>query len=66
MAREAGDVRPAPISRIIEQPGSDYTVDVIKALDIEYVAANPGTSTGGIHESIINYGGNRSPEWLTC
>ncbi len=66
MAREAGNVRPAPVTRVIEQPGSDYMVDVIKALGIEYVAANPGTSTGGLHESIINYGGNSSPEWLTC
>jgi len=53
-AREAGNVRPAPVSRVIEQPGSDYMVDVVKALGIEYVAANPGTSTGGLHESIIN------------
>ena len=25
-----------------------------------------GTSTRGIHESVINYGGNSNPEWLTC
>jgi hypothetical protein len=48
-AREAGNVRPAPVSRVLEQPGSDYMVDEIKALGIEYVAANPGTSTGGLH-----------------
>jgi len=66
LAREAGDVRPAAVTRVIEHPGSDYMVDVIKALGIEYVAANPGTSTGGLHESIINYGGNSKPEWLTC
>jgi acetolactate synthase I/II/III large subunit len=41
-------------------------VDVIKSLGIEYAAANPGSSFEGLHESIINYGGNRMPELLTC
>jgi acetolactate synthase I/II/III large subunit len=41
-------------------------VDVIKTLGIEYAAANPGSSFEGLHESIINYGGNRMPELLTC
>jgi thiamine pyrophosphate-dependent acetolactate synthase large subunit-like protein len=41
-------------------------VDVIKSLDFEYVAANPGSSFRGLHESIINYGGNSRPELLTC
>ena len=53
-------------ARIVERPGSDYMVDVIRALGIEYVAANPGSSFDGIHESIINYGNNKSPELLTC
>src|ERR1044071_3823069 len=41
-------------------------VDVIKSLDFEYVAANPGSSFRGIHESIVNYGGNTAPEVITC
>ena len=41
-------------------------VDVIKSLDFEYVAANPGSSFRALHESLINYGGNRTPELLTC
>ena len=41
-------------------------VDVIKSLDIEYVAANPGSTFRALHESLINYGGNKSPELLTC
>jgi thiamine pyrophosphate-dependent acetolactate synthase large subunit-like protein len=49
-----------------ERPGSDFMVDVIKSLDIEYCAANPGTSFRGLHESVINYGGNKAPEFLTC
>ena len=49
-----------------DRPGSDFMVDVIKSLGFEYAAANPGSSFRGLHESIINYGGNRSPELLTC
>jgi thiamine pyrophosphate-dependent acetolactate synthase large subunit-like protein len=45
--------------------GSDYMVDVIKSLGFEYVCANPGSSFRGMQESIINYGGNRSPEFIT-
>lgn len=50
----------------IDRPGGDFMVDVIKSLDFEYIASNPGSSFRGIHESIINYGGNVSPEFLTC
>src|SRR6202049_1757978 len=46
--------------------GSDFMVDVIKSLGIEYVYANPASSYRGIHESLINYGKNTMPEFLTC
>src|SRR6202165_4883313 len=51
---------------ISERTGSDFMVDVIKSLDIDYVCANPGSSFRGLHESIINYGGNSNPELITC
>ena len=41
-------------------------VDVLRTLNFDYVAANPGTSFGGLHESLLNYGGNKNPEFLTC
>ena len=41
-------------------------IDVIKSLGFEYCGANPGSSFRGLHESMINYGGNKSPELLTC
>ena len=41
-------------------------VDVLKSLDLEYVASNPAASFRGLHESIINYGNNQAPEFLTC
>jgi len=46
--------------------GSDFMVDVIKSLGIEYVCSNPGSSFRGLHESVVNYGGNKDPEFLTC
>lgn len=65
LARENGNARPALNIEVIEKPQSDYMVDVIKALGIEYVAFNPGSSFEGLHESLINYGNNQ-PEILTC
>jgi acetolactate synthase-1/2/3 large subunit len=50
----------------VTDPGSDFMVDVLKTLDFEYIISNPGSSFRGLHESFVNYGGNRSPEWLTC
>src|SRR5579872_2352855 len=50
----------------LDRTGSDFMVDVIKTLGFEYVAANPGSSYRGIHESLINYGGNKNPEFITC
>ena len=49
-----------------DRPGSDFMLDVIKSLNFDYVAANPGSTFRALHESIINYGGNKSPELLTC
>ena len=48
------------------RPGSDFMVDVIKTLDIKYLPSNPASSFRAIHESLINYGGNKMPEFLTC
>jgi acetolactate synthase-1/2/3 large subunit len=49
-----------------DRPGGDFMVDVFKSLDFEFVAANPGSSFRGLHESLINYGGNTTPELITC
>jgi len=34
----------------ISRPGSDFMVDVIKSLGIEYIAANPASSFRSLHE----------------
>jgi len=49
-----------------DRPGGDFMVDVLKSLGFEYAAANPGSSFRGLHESLINYGGNAAPELITC
>jgi thiamine pyrophosphate-dependent acetolactate synthase large subunit-like protein len=46
--------------------GSDLIVDLLKAYDIEYAALNPGATFRGLHDSIVNYGGNRAPEIILC
>jgi acetolactate synthase I/II/III large subunit len=49
-----------------DRTGSDFMVDVVKSLGFEYVAANPGSSFRALHESLVNYGGNKNPEFITC
>jgi len=50
----------------VDRTGSDFMVDVLKSLGFDYICANPGSSFRGIHESVINYGGNERPELITC
>ncbi len=66
-AQPAATAAKPPLSAtVIDRPGSDFMVDVIKSLGVEYVAANPGSSFRSLQESIINYGGNANPEFITC
>ncbi|MGQ0550988.1 MAG: thiamine pyrophosphate-binding protein [Armatimonadota bacterium] len=46
--------------------GSDLIVDLLKAYEIEYAALNPGATFRGLHDSIVNYGGNRTPQIILC
>ncbi len=68
LARENGTAAPGSVNRVIERPGSDFMVDVLRTLNIEYLAANPGSTYESLHESLINYGPkpNAMPEFLTC
>jgi acetolactate synthase I/II/III large subunit len=45
--------------------GSDVVVDLLQAWDFPYVPINPGSSFRGLHDSIVNYGGDR-PQIITC
>ena len=63
-AMEAGT--PPDPARIAGKPGSDFMVDVIKSLDIKYLPSNCASSFRALHESLIDYGNNSMPEFLTC
>jgi acetolactate synthase-1/2/3 large subunit len=60
------DPLPEPEVLNIDRSGSDYMVDVLKSLGIEYVCSVAGSSFRALHESVINYGGNKSPEFISC
>jgi acetolactate synthase-1/2/3 large subunit len=67
MSKEAETENPRTAEVLTtDRPGSDFMVDVIKSLGIEYICANPGSSFRGLQESVVNYGGNKSPEFITC
>jgi acetolactate synthase I/II/III large subunit len=65
-AAETGVPDIAPYSTEHRRPGSDFMVDVIKTLEIKYLPANPASSYRALHESLIDYGKNTMPEFLTC
>ncbi|MGZ8212637.1 MAG: thiamine pyrophosphate-binding protein [Burkholderiales bacterium] len=44
--------------------GSDYIASVVRELDIPYIALVPGSSYRGLHDSIVNYLGNRAPQMV--
>jgi thiamine pyrophosphate-dependent acetolactate synthase large subunit-like protein len=46
--------------------GSDVVADVLRALDIPFVALNPGASYRGLHDSLVNHLGNTTPQMLLC
>ena len=66
--RDVGDARPLAVVRAAQRPGSDLMVQVLRDLEIEYVAANPAASFEGLQESIINYGDtpNEMPEFISA
>jgi len=46
--------------------GSDAIAAMLRALDIPYLALNPGASYRGLHDSLVNYLGNERPQMLLC
>jgi len=43
---------------------SDVMAEMIRRLDLKYIAMNPGASYRGLHDSLVNYLGNRNPQML--
>lgn len=65
------------LTRTVERPvgatapgdaeyGSDLVVDLLRALGTRYVPLNPGSSFRGLHDSLVNHGGNQDPQLLLC
>ena len=60
--------RDVPIASPVQENlwGSDAVAAMLRALDIPYLALNPGASYRGLHDSIVNYLGNERPQMLLC
>src|SRR5437764_7610876 len=58
--------RPLPSGANAPAFGSDVIADTLRALDIPYIALNPGASYRGLHDSLVNYLGNSAPQMLLC
>ncbi|HEY1311436.1 MAG TPA: thiamine pyrophosphate-binding protein [Pseudolabrys sp.] len=68
-SRDAGIAkldRPVPAGVNDAGFGSDVVADALRALDIPYIALNPGASYRGLHDSLVNYLGNERPQMLLC
>jgi len=57
-----------PIGPWAREPrfGSDVVADTLRALDVAYIALNPGASFRGLHDSLVNRLGNERPSMLLC
>ncbi|MGC2133722.1 MAG: thiamine pyrophosphate-binding protein [Xanthobacteraceae bacterium] len=51
----------APASYAKKAWQSDVIVDLLRRYDFPYIALNPGASYRGLHDSLVNYGGNYPP-----
>jgi thiamine pyrophosphate-dependent acetolactate synthase large subunit-like protein len=58
-----------PVNLTVENApgwGSDVVAATLRDLAIPYIALNPGASYRGLHDSIVNYLGNETPQMLLC
>jgi acetolactate synthase-1/2/3 large subunit len=60
--------RPAGLPARRAEPGfgSDLVVDLLHTLGYRYLPMNPGSSFRGLHDSVVNHGGNEVPQLLLC
>ena len=54
------------VRRNAAEYGSDAVVDLLHSLGFRYAFLNPGSSFRGLHDSLVNYGGNRAPQVILC
>ena len=62
----AGRERPVRADTRGAEFGSDVVAETLRALDIPFIAVNPGASYRGLHDSIVNLLGNERPQMLLC
>src|SRR6201981_3517210 len=58
--------RPVPAGTNAAGFGSDVAAEALRALDVPYIALNPGASYRGLHDSLVNHLGNAQPQMLLC
>ena len=56
--------RPQPSAPAASRWGSDLMADMLRALDVEFIAMTPGASFRGLHDSLVNHLGNTRPTML--
>jgi thiamine pyrophosphate-dependent acetolactate synthase large subunit-like protein len=72
MPSQLTDRSGAPIERPLPLPsgnalfGSDVVAETLRALEIPFIALNPGASYRGFHDSLVNHLGNVQPQMLLC
>jgi len=64
-------IEPRDVPRLAHRPaapewGSDVVAEMLRRLEIPYIALEPGASFRGLHDSIVNYLGNEGPELILC
>ena len=48
----------------VDRPGADFMMDVLKSLGFDYMFGVPANTYMALQESLINYGGNKKPEYI--
>jgi thiamine pyrophosphate-dependent acetolactate synthase large subunit-like protein len=60
------DIPSVPAAAAAPEWGSDVVAEMLRRLEIPYVALEPGASFRGLHDSIVNYLGNDRPAMILC
>ena len=58
--------RPEGVAQPVTGWGSDVLARLLRDLDFKYIALVPGASFRGLHDSLVNHGGNTNPQMLVC
>ncbi|MBI4182815.1 MAG: thiamine pyrophosphate-binding protein [Proteobacteria bacterium] len=66
MSRIEDIEKPALAGNLPMAWASDVMAEMLRRLDLKFLALNPGASYRGLHDSLVNYLGNRDPQMLLC